>query len=75
MDIYPTHIPNLIGQNLVQNLSEAMEAAAAFGLEDMNHICIKVLEQISTENPRAILSQGKALVLCTNIMDFLDVGL
>jgi hypothetical protein len=52
-----------------------MEAAAAFGLEDMNHICIKVLEQISTENPRALLSQGKSLVLCTNIMDFLDVGL
>lgn len=44
MDIYPTHIPNLIGQNLVQNLTEAMEAAAAFGLEDMNQICIKVIE-------------------------------
>lgn len=27
------------------------------------------------ENPRAILSQGKALVLCTNIIDFLDNGL
>ena len=36
MDIYPSHIPTLIGQNLIENLSEAMEAAAAFGLEDMN---------------------------------------
>ena len=33
MDIYPTHIPTLVQQNLVQNISEAMEAAAAFGLE------------------------------------------
>jgi hypothetical protein len=44
MDIYPTHIPTLISQNLIENLTEAMEAASAFGLEDMNHICIKVIE-------------------------------
>ena len=47
MDIYPSHIPNLIGQKLLENLSEAMEAAAAFGLEEMNQVCIKTIEQIS----------------------------
>jgi hypothetical protein len=47
MDIYPSHIPNLIGQKLLENLSDAMEAAAAFGLEEMNQVCIKAIEQIS----------------------------
>ena len=75
MDIYPTHIPNLLGQNLLENLMQAMEAAAAFGLEDMNHVCIKVIEQISMENPRAILQHGKPLILCTNIIEFLDPGM
>lgn len=75
MDIYPTHIPTLISQNLIENLTEAMEAASAFGLEDMNRVCIKVIEQITMENPRAIVSHGKALVLCVNIIDFLDTGL
>jgi len=44
MDIYPTHIPHLLGQNLIENLTESMEAAAAFGIEDMNRACIKVIE-------------------------------
>lgn len=74
MDIYPTHIPHLLGQSLIENLSEAMEAAAAFGLEDMNRAGIKVIEQISMESPRSLLSNSKALVLCMNIFDFLDTG-
>lgn len=74
MDIYPTHIPHLLGQSLIENLTEAMEAAAAFGLEDMNRAGIKVIEQISVESPRSLLSNCKALVLCINIFDFLDTG-
>jgi hypothetical protein len=74
MDIYPTHIPHLLGQSLIENLSEAMEAAAAFGLEDMNRAGIKVIEQISMESPRSLLTNSKALVLCMNIFDFLDTG-
>jgi hypothetical protein len=74
MDIYPTHIPHLLGQNLIENLSESMEAAAAFGLEDMNRAGIKVIEQISMESPRSLLNNAKALILCSNIFEFLDNG-
>ena len=74
MDIYPTHIPHLLGQNLIENLAESMEAAAAFGLEDMNRAGIKVIEQISMESPRSLLNNAKALILCTNIFEILDTG-